>query len=67
MVLKLYECDMWGMKTLSRKATRSKLFWIPSEKRSTLKENNLLPSGANSFLSEQTPFQKGTGMQKKIK
>ena len=31
----------------------------PPEKGSTLKEKNLLPWGANSFLLEQTPFQKG--------
>ena len=31
----------------------------PSEKGSTLKRKNLLPWGANSFLLEQTLFQKG--------
>ena len=31
----------------------------PSEKGSTLKGKNLFPRGANSFLLEQTPFQKG--------
>ena len=31
----------------------------PYEKGSTLKGKNLLPLGANSFLLEQTPFQKG--------
>ena len=30
---------------------------VPSENESTLKEKNLLPMGANSFLLEQTPFQ----------
>ena len=30
-----------------------------SEKESTQKGKNLLPRGANSFLFEQTPFQKG--------
>ena len=32
---------------------------IPFWKWSSLKERNLLPGGANSFLLEQTPFQKG--------
>ena len=31
----------------------------PSEKGSTLKENNLLPMVVNYFLLEQTPFQTG--------
>ena len=31
---------------------------VPSEMDSTRKEKNLLPRGANSFLLEQTPFQK---------
>ena len=35
----------------------SKLILSPSEKEFTLKEKNLLPLGANSFLSELTPFQ----------
>ena len=33
--------------------------WDPSEKGSTLKGKNLLPRGANSFLLEKIPFQKG--------
>ena len=38
-------------------------FLLTSEKRSTLKGKNLLPVGANSFRLEQTPFQKGIGIQ----
>ena len=49
---------LWGEVTLS------KLFSFPYEKESTLKEKNLLPLGANSFLLEWTPFQKGLGMRK---
>ena len=37
-------------------------FCFPSEKRSTLKGRNLLPLGANFFLLEKTPFQKGIGV-----
>ena len=44
---------------LPRETTMIKLFSIPSEKWSALKGKNLLPLEANSFLSEQTPFQKG--------
>ena len=56
------------MCTLSREAALSKLFCLSFEKGSTLKgknvllqgsilkEKNLLPVGANSFLLEQTPF-----------
>ena len=51
------------MDTLSREKTLSKQFYLPSEKGSTLKGKNLLPLGANSFLLEQTPFQKGYGKQ----
>ena len=36
-------------------------FCFPSEKGSTLKGKNLLPLGANSFLLELNPFQKGLG------
>ena len=36
---------------------------LPSEKGSTLRGKNLLPEGANSFLLEQIPFQKGIGVQ----
>ena len=32
-------------------------------KRGHLKEKNLLPRGANSFLLEKTPFQKGSGVR----
>ena len=35
----------------------------PSEKGSTLRGKNLLPEGANSFVLEQIPFQKGIGVQ----
>ena len=40
-------------------ATLSKLFCLPSEMKSTLKEKNLLPS----FLLEKTSFQKGLSVQ----
>ena len=60
--------------TLSEKGSALKgknlLQMIPSEKESTLKGKNLhqcplsekgfAPLGANSFLLEKTPFQKGT-------
>ena len=36
---------------------------LPSKMESTLKGKNLLPREANSFLLEQTPFQKGLGTQ----
>ena len=45
----------------------SKLFYLPSEKVSTLKGKNLLPLGANSFLLEKTPFHKGLGVQESKK
>ena len=48
-----------GMDTLSGEVTLSKVFCLPSEKGSTLKGKNLLPVGANSFLLELIPFQKG--------
>ena len=35
----------------------------PSEKRSILKGNNLLPFGSISFILERTPFQKGISVQ----
>ena len=38
--------------SFSVKVTVSKLFWLSSEKGSTLKEKNLLSLGANSFLLE---------------
>ena len=44
-----------GVHTLtlfSGETTQSILFSFPSEKRFTLKGKNLLPLGANSFLSE---------------
>ena len=47
------------MNTLSGDAGMLKLFCLPSEKGSTLKGKNLLHQGANSFLLELNPFQKG--------
>ena len=46
------------MAMLSGEAT-VKLFYLPSGKGSNLKGKNLLSLGANSFLLEYTPFQKG--------
>ena len=46
------------MNTLSRETTLTKLILLPSEKRSSLKDKNLLPMGANSILLEKTSFQK---------
>ena len=43
--------------------TTVKIVCLPSEKGSILKGKNLLPQGANSFLLELTPFQKGLGVQ----
>ena len=40
-----------------------KQFCLLLKKGSTLKGKNLLPLGANSFLLEKTPFQKGPGLQ----
>ena len=40
-----------------------KFVLFPSEKGSAQKGKNLLPRGANSFLFQQTPFQKGLGAQ----
>ena len=48
---------MQGMSGFSR--TRVNWFYLPAEKRSTLKRKNLLPVGANSFLLEQTSFPYG--------
>ena len=39
---------------------RGELF-LSSKKGSSLKGKNLLPLGANSFLLEKIPFQKGLG------
>ena len=55
--------NLGGIDTLSGVAILSKLFCLPSEKGSTLTGKNLLPMGANSFLLEWTPFQKGFGVQ----
>ena len=41
----------------------SKVLYFLSEKWSSLKEKNLLPRGANSFVSEKTTFQKEVSMQ----
>ena len=38
--------------------TLSNMVCLPPEKGSTLKGKNVPPLGANSFLLEQTPFQK---------
>ena len=43
-----------GVDTVSGETTWSKLFCLPSEKWSTLKEKNLLPLGANSYLLGKT-------------
>ena len=51
------------MDSLSKKAALSKLFLSPSGKGSTLKGKNFLPVGANSFLLESTPFQKGNSAE----
>ena len=47
------------MDIFTGEVTLSKLFCLPSEKGSAVKAKNLLSLGANSFLLEQTPFQKG--------
>ena len=44
---------------LSRVAALSKLFLVPYLNGSTRKAENLLPVRANSFILEQTSFQKG--------
>ena len=50
--------------TLLRETTLSILFLLTSEKGSTLKGKNLLPAmGANSFLLEQTTYQKANSIQ----
>ena len=43
----------------------SQKFLSSSEKASTLKEKNLLPLGANSFLLEWIPFPKGIRVQER--
>ena len=48
----LFSCQLSGEKIAS------KLFCLSSEKRSTLKQKTLLPWEANSFILEQTSFQK---------
>ena len=53
---------LYKNEALYRKLTLAILFLLLSEKGSTLKGKNLLPLGANSFLLEQTLFQKGTGV-----
>ena len=42
--------------TLLREKTLSKLVLLSSKKGSSLTGKNLLPLGANSFLSEKIPF-----------
>ena len=50
-----------GMVTLSGEIILSRLLCLPSEKGFSLKGNNLLPLGANYFLLEETPYQRGFG------
>ena len=50
--LSINKLESRGTDTLSGEATLSKLFCLSSEKWSILKEKNLLPLGANSFLLE---------------
>ena len=45
-------CPLRGMDTLSGEKTLSDLFYLPSEKGSTLKGKNFLPLGENSFFLE---------------
>ena len=47
------------MDIFSWEATLSELLCFPSDKGSTLKEKNLLPVGANSFLLMQILFRSG--------
>ena len=49
------------MITLSREVTVF-IYFIPFRKGVYSNGKNLLPWGANSFLLEQTPFQKGLGV-----
>ena len=42
-----------------------KIVLIPSEMVSSLKEKNLLPVGANSFLLEKIPYHRGLDVQNK--
>ena len=49
--------------TLSGEVSLSKLFYLPSEKESTLKEKNLFSLVTNSFLLELIPFQKRIDVQ----
>ena len=60
-----YLLSLKGNDTCSRETTLLKLFWFLSGKVSALKGKNLLPLGANSFLVEQTPFQKGLDVKKR--
>ena len=46
-----------------KRSNSVKMFLLPQWKGSIVKGNNLLPLGANSFLLEKTPFQKGIGVQ----
>ena len=49
---------MLGIGALSEAVTLSELY-LPSEKGPTLKQKNMLPLRANSFLLEWTPLLKG--------
>ena len=61
----LYNFDpLWGMDTLSTVTTLLKFFNHLSEKVSTLKGQNLLPLGANSFLLEYIHFAEEFSAQK---
>ena len=51
------------METFSGEVSLSKLLFLTSEKVSALKVKHLLPRGANSFLLEEIPFQKGIRLQ----
>ena len=47
-----------------RGSNSSNIVFAPSEKGSTLKGKNLLPSANRSFNSRVTPFQKGISVRK---
>ena len=50
--IKVIVFTLRGLETISWVAILSNYLYLPSEKESTLKEKNLLPVGANSFLLE---------------
>ena len=55
--------DLRRIYTLAREVTLPELICLRSEKGSILKGKNLLPMGANNFLLEKIPCQKGPGVQ----